>query len=367
MNKTLQARGLDPASMTNDEIAAALESDADGVEIGQSAFDKGGRAAPASLNGDMILRQVPVSASAAVENRQGALAKISDAKGEYRTESGEAVTISRTARKVFSGSFPAGRLRLAGAIPDLLQSSVVYNSDMPQRAYAVALAEIDGQNVIVRMVLNNDGSGSEKLYALEGFEVAPIAWRDATAEVSDQEQVGAKPAMGSAPEINSASAVAEINALPSGAAPLFQTRRGSIRFPAGGPAAGGTIINLSLSEDPLFAAEIAALEIELMALATTNLRMLSMAAHGRVPGAESSMLKIKGTQIRQRVDALTRRAYGAWAQALASDIGPTEGQPRDAAGMLGANRAWLNNRKLSIYGGSTEIQRGIIAAALAKE
>nr|WP_111297686.1 acyl-CoA dehydrogenase family protein [Paracoccus saliphilus] len=119
-----------------------------------------------------------------------------------------------------------------------------------------------------------------------------------------------------------------------------------------------------LAEDPVFASEIAAVEIELMAMSTTNLRMLSAAAQGQAPGIESSMLKIKGTQIRQRLDALTRRAYGGHALALPAT--GNEGQPQDADEVLAATATWLNNRKLSIYGGSNEIQRGIIAGALAK-
>ena len=85
------------------------------------------------------------------------------------------------------------------------------------------------------------------------------------------------------------------------------------------------------------------------------------AAAGQVPGAESSLLKLKGTQIRQGINALTRRAMGPWALAL-----PTEGDmappgPPEAAA---ATRRDLNNRKLSIYGGSNEIQRNIIAKTL---
>ncbi|WP_265500106.1 acyl-CoA dehydrogenase family protein [Paracoccus beibuensis] len=119
-----------------------------------------------------------------------------------------------------------------------------------------------------------------------------------------------------------------------------------------------------LADDPLFAAEMASVEIELMAMSTTNLRMLSAAAQGQAPGIESSMLKIKGTQIRQRLDALTRRAYGGWALALPAT--GNEGQPEGADEVLSASATWLNNRKLSIYGGSNEIQRSIIAGALAK-
>ena len=117
-----------------------------------------------------------------------------------------------------------------------------------------------------------------------------------------------------------------------------------------------------LIENPLFAARIAEIEIELMAMATTNLRMLAQAAAGQVPGAESSMLKLKGTQIRQAINDLTRRAVGPWALAFPSEAvdGANDSAPgpQEAAA---ATRAYLNNRKLSIYGGSNEVQRGIIS------
>lgn len=116
-----------------------------------------------------------------------------------------------------------------------------------------------------------------------------------------------------------------------------------------------------LADDPVFAAQIAELEIALMAMATTNLRLLASAAAGQVPGAESSLLKLKGTQIRQGINALTRRAMGPWALAFPAegDMAPP-GPPEAAA----ATRRDLNNRKLSIYGGSNEIQRNIIARTL---
>ena len=118
-----------------------------------------------------------------------------------------------------------------------------------------------------------------------------------------------------------------------------------------------------LIENPIFAARIAEVEIELMAMATTNLRMLAQAAAGQVPGAESSMLKLKGTQIRQSINDLTRRAVGPWALAFPSESieGANENTVPGPAEAAGATRAYLNNRKLSIYGGSSEVQRSIIA------
>ena len=117
-----------------------------------------------------------------------------------------------------------------------------------------------------------------------------------------------------------------------------------------------------LIENPHFAARIARVEIELRALATTNLRAISKASAGDAPGLEASMLKVKGSVIRQEINDLARRAVGPYAMPFASeavaganDLVP---DPHDA-GPVAAQ--YFNNRKLSIFGGSNEIQRGIIA------
>ncbi|PUB18991.1 acyl-CoA dehydrogenase family protein [Yoonia sediminilitoris] len=121
-----------------------------------------------------------------------------------------------------------------------------------------------------------------------------------------------------------------------------------------------------LIENPHFAARIARVEIDLMAMSTTNLRVISQAAAGQAPGPESSMLKIKGTVIRQEINAMARTAVGPYAMPFASE-GLEEGSnlepvgPDYAAPVTGQ---YLNNRKLSIYGGSNEIQRAIISKAI---
>ena len=121
-----------------------------------------------------------------------------------------------------------------------------------------------------------------------------------------------------------------------------------------------------LIENPYFAARIARVEIDLMAMSITNLRVISQAAAGQAPGAESSMLKIKGTTIRQEINALTRTAVGPYAMPFVSEaleegsnLGPIG--PDYAAS---ATAQYLNNRKLSIYGGSNEVQRTIISKAI---
>ena len=121
-----------------------------------------------------------------------------------------------------------------------------------------------------------------------------------------------------------------------------------------------------LIENPHFAAQIARVEIDLMAMITTNLRVISQAAAGQAPGAESSMLKIKGSEVRQQINALTRSAVGVYAMPFASEeLEPGSNKlpvgPDYAASATGT---YLNNRKLSIYGGSNEIQRTIISKSL---
>ncbi|CAJ3423730.1 acyl-CoA dehydrogenase family protein [Burkholderia pseudomallei] len=118
-----------------------------------------------------------------------------------------------------------------------------------------------------------------------------------------------------------------------------------------------------LADDPLFAARLARVAIELDNMKTTNLRVLAAVAGGGAPGAESSMLKIRGTQIRQEISSLMRRAMGPYAQpfvdaALDADDGEPPGGLPEAAS---AATQYFNNRKLSIFGGSNEIQKNIIS------
>jgi alkylation response protein AidB-like acyl-CoA dehydrogenase len=118
-----------------------------------------------------------------------------------------------------------------------------------------------------------------------------------------------------------------------------------------------------LSEDPGFAARLARVEIDLENMKTTNLRVIAAVAGGGVPGAESSMLKIRGTEIRQEITSLARRAMGVHARPFTQDMldadyqGPTFGPDFAPA----ASAQYFNNRKLSIFGGSNEIQKNIIS------
>ena len=118
-----------------------------------------------------------------------------------------------------------------------------------------------------------------------------------------------------------------------------------------------------LIEEPHFRARLADVEMELMSLEMTNLRTVAAAEAGGVPGAESSFLKIMGTELRQEITDLFRRAAGPHAlpflpEELEGDFeGPYVG-PEFAASV--ASR-YFNFRKLSIFGGSNEIQKNIIS------
>ena len=94
--------------------------------------------------------------------------------------------------------------------------------------------------------------------------------------------------------------------------------------------------------------------------------MVAAAGAGKAPGAESSLLKIKGTQVRQEATDLLRRAVGPYA---APDLPEAfdEGWNGEAPGpdyALAQARRYFNMRKISIYGGSNEIQRDIVAKHL---
>ncbi|SFE95442.1 acyl-CoA dehydrogenase family protein [Paracidovorax wautersii] len=118
-----------------------------------------------------------------------------------------------------------------------------------------------------------------------------------------------------------------------------------------------------LAQDPLFAARLARVEIDLENMKTTNLRVIAAVAGGGVPGAESSMLKIRGTEIRQEILSLTRRAMGPYALPFEEEA-LHAGREDRAVGPEGAAAAaanYFNYRKLSIFGGSNEIQKNIIS------
>jgi alkylation response protein AidB-like acyl-CoA dehydrogenase len=123
-----------------------------------------------------------------------------------------------------------------------------------------------------------------------------------------------------------------------------------LRKQAGGVTRG----NGSLLDDPSYRLKLAELEVELMATEFTELRSLASAAAGAEPGPESSILKLKGTEIQQTIQKLTVEAGGIYSAAWgATPVGHTFAH----GGMSG----YLASRAYTIYGGASEVQRDVIA------
>ena len=118
-----------------------------------------------------------------------------------------------------------------------------------------------------------------------------------------------------------------------------------------------------LIEDARFRDRIAEVEIDLMALEITVLRVLSAETAKGNPGAESSVLKIRGAEIQQAISELKMLAIGPQALAYIPESLDAQwnGEPRGAVHWGPLSGRYFNLRKTTIYGGSNEIQRNIIA------
>ncbi len=121
-----------------------------------------------------------------------------------------------------------------------------------------------------------------------------------------------------------------------------------------------------LADDPAFRRKLAEIEIDLAGLEITNARILADAAAGRQVGERSSILKIAGTDIQQALQTLAVEAIGYYT--LPSQRERLEGLPNaplvgpDHAETVFANYGF--GRAATIYGGSNEIQRNVLAKAV---
>ena len=122
--------------------------------------------------------------------------------------------------------------------------------------------------------------------------------------------------------------------------------------------------NEPLGRDPTLVADIAAVEADLEALEATEYRFLFDPQSNGELGPESSILKINGTLVRQRLTELQMRVAGPFAQATGTDLPTMDPADPQRAYASWSTRHYLNHRKISIYGGSNEIQRGIVAKAV---
>ena len=115
-----------------------------------------------------------------------------------------------------------------------------------------------------------------------------------------------------------------------------------------------------LADDQVFQKQVSDVELDLMALEYTELRALASIAEKGMPGPESSLLKIKGTEISQQLHELHLKvaAHHGGAVALTE-----EWNDEIQVGSDARNR-YLYGRAATIYGGSNEVQRNVIAKAV---
>ena len=132
-------------------------------------------------------------------------------------------------------------------------------------------------------------------------------------------------------------------------------------------AATETANGRPLIEDQRFRDRIAQVELELMALEITNLRVISAEGEKkRAPGPEASILKVKGSEIQQMLTELQMQALGHYAlpyleDALDAGWPGDAGMPDYADYAASLSGHYFNFRKTTIYGGSNEIQKNIIS------
>ncbi len=121
-----------------------------------------------------------------------------------------------------------------------------------------------------------------------------------------------------------------------------------------------------ISDDPSMAEKIADVDLQVQALEMSELRALSTMALGGAPGPEASILKVRGSEIQQRIAELAMEACGEYAAPYQpgmlfqdtneTPIGPDHAPP--------AAPRYFNMRKTTIYGGSTEVQKNIVSKAI---
>tara|TARA_B100000676_G_C18078405_1_gene849366 strand:+ start:494 stop:1708 length:1215 start_codon:yes stop_codon:yes gene_type:complete len=119
----------------------------------------------------------------------------------------------------------------------------------------------------------------------------------------------------------------------------------------------------SLWEDVGFRRRFMAVEVEILALEATELRILSALAAGQNVGPESSLLKTRGTELQQAVSELGLEIAGMYALGLNRQMleAIETNEPIGPAEAAGSAQHYFSQRKVSIYAGSNEIQRNIMA------
>ncbi|WP_153504445.1 acyl-CoA dehydrogenase family protein [Cumulibacter manganitolerans] len=121
----------------------------------------------------------------------------------------------------------------------------------------------------------------------------------------------------------------------------------------------------TLLDDPLFSARLTKVEVELQALEMTQMRILSTQAKGSdKPDPRSSVLKLVGSKLQQDVTELLVDVLGPDGLYFRDSYDAPEGFSPVPGGAVDALPTYFNFRKVTIYGGSSEVQRGIISKAI---
>ncbi len=146
---------------------------------------------------------------------------------------------------------------------------------------------------------------------------------------------------------------------PSLIADLKRVRAGAAQAPADD---GGAML-----DDPLFAAALCNSELEALALETTELRVLCEIAQGDAPGPQTSLIKLIASNLKQEIGTLMMRLWGHAGLQLPRErplYGDAAPEPILNAAAQIAAPTYLNNRAWTIFGGSNEVQKNIIAKSV---
>ncbi|MGQ5701486.1 acyl-CoA dehydrogenase family protein [Sandaracinobacteroides sp. A072] len=219
--------------------------------------------------------------------------------------------------------------------------------DRPQKGITFLLIPMDSPGITVRPIIMSSG---EHIQNQIFFDEVRVPVGNVVGQVDDGWTV--------------AKYLLEFERGGSAYAPGLQVRLDRIREMASqGPA--------PLIEDPVFAAALADAQIRIDVLEVFEMRVLSIAARGGRPGTNGSAMKILGTELSQHLTELAMEAAGPAGLSFQPDAG-VSGGPNvlpHAAGVRGNRDAaiaplkYLNDRAGSIYAGSNEIQRNILAKA----
>jgi pimeloyl-CoA dehydrogenase large subunit len=217
------------------------------------------------------------------------------------------------------------------------------NAKNRQSGISFLLIDMKSRGITVRPIVTIDGGREVNEVFFDNVEV-PIA------NLVGQENKGwdyAKFLLG-----NERTGIARIGA--------SKERLRRIRELAAAVKAGGKPI----IEDPRFLEKLTAVEIELKALEMNQMRVVAAEKHREKgkPDPASSILKIKGSELQQATTELMMEVIGPFAAPFESDDEEGSNQIEEWTTQIAPN--YFNYRKVSIYGGSNEIQRNIIAKAV---